>query len=31
MYITWSDLISFVLMLVAIITLIVNWDNKHKK
>ena len=31
MYVTWSDLISFVLMLVAIITLVKHWNDEHKK
>ena len=31
MYVTWSDLISFMLMLVAIITLVNHWNDKHKK
>ena len=29
MYVTWSDLIAFVMLLVAIITLVSN--DKHKK
>ena len=31
LYVTWSDLISFVLMLVAIITLVKHWNDEHKK
>lgn len=31
MYVTWSDLMTFVLMLAAIITLVINLNDKHKK